>query len=88
MIKVKDGVDLTKYGFKLITDTDDHNYVLDQKYAYQIGYSRRGQYYYYLVDKKGILKIYASEPDGSGGATELSNIIFRMYDDNCFEEVE
>jgi len=42
MIKVKDGVDLTKYGFKLITDTDDHNYVLDQKYAYQIGYSRRG----------------------------------------------
>ncbi len=52
------------------------------EYAFTIGHSRRGQWYYYLVDKDGNIELYASEPDGSGGAVPMDNVIIKLYNDN------
>ena len=60
---------------------DDCNvlYYFDNVYVYEIGHSRRGQFYYFLFDiNTKNFSVIASEPDGSGGAVELPDILIDL----------
>lgn len=75
---------LEKYGFEKLDDVYKENYNVDDSdnlyflngYIYTLGHSRRGQFYYLLCSFIGDFSIYASKPDGSGGALNLSDPIF------------
>ena len=43
----------------------------DAAYILDLGNSRRGQHYYFLVSSKMVLTVFASKPDGSGGELEM-----------------
>lgn len=92
-MKLKEGVKLTalaKYGFELIDaeqERYEENYVV-ANYAleYVVGFSRRGQHYSILVDNEGNFSLYATEPDGSGGAISLKDdIFFQLISDGIVE---
>jgi hypothetical protein len=82
---------LEPYGFK-ICDQDwkeGHGVLGDyctldfhEGYVYEIGHSRRGQFYYILVDTSGNLTLYASEPDGSGSSVNFPDIIIQLILDD------
>lgn len=93
MLKIKDDVDLKeleKFRFdnvdcnlakeELYTDCyGDYISEFDNTYSSYIGFGRRGQEYYCLIDKKTrILYIYASRPDGDGGKCELDDFIYDL----------
>jgi hypothetical protein len=81
-MKIKKGIDyseLEKYGFKLTQDEDD--YTIHDEICYEIGHSRRGQYYYYIIDSDRCVRVYGSKPDGSGGSIALDDVIFQMFKD-------
>lgn len=61
-------------GFKEINKTEYNEYDTHYYYEleYSIGVSRRGQYYYLLINAIGDIRLYASDPDGSGGPTDLT----------------
>jgi len=82
-MKIRKDVDLSRYGFYVCENDEEYN--IYTRWVYKIGHSRRGQLYYYFVDDERNLKIYASEPDGSGGSVVMDDIILRMYEDDCFE---
>lgn len=80
-MKINDNVNLDillDYGFFKV---DENNEELDNTlhyydYAYEIGHSRRGQLYYYLVSAKTRnINVYASEPDGSGAEIGVTNVL-------------
>ena len=82
MLKIKDNVDLKElekfdffYKFPYDTDYSD-DYEFDNKMIYEIGHSRRGQFYFILVDKTSLeISVYATEPDGSGTDVVLYYLI-------------
>jgi len=54
-------------------------YYFDDYLAYNIGHSRRGQYYYILCEKDTLeLSIIATSPDGSGSNCNLPDILVEM----------
>jgi len=84
-MKLKENVDfseLIKLGF-LETNESDNTYEnywgefdinFTNKYAFELGHSRRGQFYYLLVDKESReISIYSTKPDGDGGELYLSS---------------
>jgi len=79
---------LSHYGwtFEEITDQyGDPIYMDDIMFTYKIGHSRRGQFYYYLIMKDRTIKVYASDPDGSGTWIDLDEVIIKMYNDGIIE---
>ena len=89
-MKVKKDIDLTillDYGFQKIDKEDEkenENWTIaSYDYAYNIGHSRRGQFYYLLVDEATrAIDIYASKPDGSGTSIRLPDVLIRLITDN------
>lgn len=85
-MKIKESVNLTDLldlGFSIICkedeDEEDVLYYMDGCYAYNLGHSRRGQFYNLIVGKDRNILLYATKPDGSGGAITMDNIIIRMF---------
>lgn len=86
-MKIKDNVNLDillDYGF----DKIDKNYEETQEditlsyydYAYNLGHTRRGQFYYYLVTATTRkIDIYASKPDGDGGAIVACDVLTLLF---------
>ena len=74
---------LEKYGFSVIQDDED--YVIDGELCYEIGHSRRGQYYYYIAYPDGCIAVYGSRPDGSGGSIRLDDVILKLYQDGLLD---
>ena len=59
----------------------DFDYNFENKYAFNLGHSRRGQFYYLLVDKDSReVYIYSTKPDGDGGELLLNNIFFKLLE--------
>lgn len=58
-------------------DYEDPLFYYEHCYVYDIGSSRRGQWYYLIVKNREIL-VLATKPDGSGGAIALGNIISEL----------
>jgi hypothetical protein len=56
------------------------------EYMYTLGHSRRGQFYYYLVDKSGYISIYASEPDGGGTSINWDSVIIKLFKEGLLNE--
>lgn len=86
VMRIKEGVDLSKYGFEV--RHSDEDLIIDGVLSYEIGHSRRGQFYYFVVDDERRLKIYGSEPDGSPGSLALDGVLLRMFKDGVFEGQE
>lgn len=61
-------------------DEDDPIFHMDG-YVYSIGHSRRGQYYYYIVEKSGLFTIYASKADGDGSNLALDDTFMKLLND-------
>lgn len=79
--------DLLKYHWEY-KGLNDEDWNLENVWIYEIGHSRRGQFYYYLIDMKTeykVLLIYASKPDGSGTFTPLDHTIFDMFKNGLFK---
>ena len=84
--KLKENVDfseLLELGFVETVESDaayqnywgefDTNFI--NKYAFELGHSRRGQFYYILVDKGSReISIYSTKPDGDGGELYLDSV--------------
>jgi hypothetical protein len=83
-MKVKQGTNLEQYGFYQMDDEHDHCIILGGWY-YKLGHSRRGQFYYYIVDLDMNLLIYGSDPDGSNGTIKFDDVIIKMFEDGVFE---
>ena len=79
---------LTSYGWGREEITDkygDSIYMEDVMFTYNLGHSRRGQFYYYFIMKDRTIAIYASEPDGSGTWIEDDDVIIKMFSDGLIE---
>lgn len=81
--------DLTNYGFVKLTsdylheafgDPYDTIYTYEDCYMLNLGHSRRGQFYYFIVHEKGS-EIYASKPDGDGCGISLDNTMIKLIED-------
>lgn len=89
-MKIREDLDLEnlrKYGFKTIKEMRQNSelpeifeYNNDDTWVYEIGHSRRGQYYYLLIIDKEIY-IEASKPDGDGCFVLLPDILLKMFED-------
>ena len=93
-MKLKDGLwigVLLDYGFVEVDkeeDEDDESpYMVDYDYKFEIGHSRRGQFYYLLV-KESTRKIiiYATKPDGSGGVIGCPDVLVKLISDGVIVE--
>jgi len=63
----------------IVEDEDSVLYYFQNVYVYEIGHSRRGQFYYLLFNvNTKTFEILATEPDGSGGSVELPNILIDL----------
>ena len=85
-MKLKENIDfseLLELGFVETVESDaayqnywgefDANFI--NKYAFELGHSRRGQFYYILIDKKSReISIYSTKPDGDGGQLYLDSV--------------
>jgi len=81
---------LLEYGFIKIDkeeEKENENWTISTfDYSFEIGHSRRGQYYFLLLSEKSrTINIYASEPDGNGGIITAPNILIKMSLDGIFE---
>lgn len=98
-MRIKANVDLNeliKLGFEnpidypdeYKNDWGDHDYTFDDKLVFYLESSRRGQSYYLLVDvNTRNLSLYATKPDGDGGAIDFSsNIILKLHSLGYIEE--
>jgi len=70
----------------IIEDEDDPFYYYnDLYYVYNIGHSRRGQFYYILVFTDYTIGLLATKPDGDGGFIEYPDVIIELFKDNLIE---
>ncbi len=91
-MKLKDSVtkeQLEELGFYLYQENEyEYYYSMENKMIYEIGHSRRGQFYYLIVNKSNCIEVFATEPDGSGGSIELANTLLKMFKLGYIEESE
>ncbi len=81
---------LLNYGFekidKELEQKNDEYTIASYHYKFNIGHSRRGQFYYLLVDKNTRnIFIYASKPDGDGTSILFPNVIGQLITDSIVE---
>ena len=81
---------LGRYGFVKITKEFINENCLEgsdiacmEGWVYNMGESRRGQFYYLVCSLEGKFSIVATKPDGSGGALDLEkdSIISKLIRD-------
>ena len=80
---------LGEYGFQELNDDykldncidEDHELKYQSGWVWEIGHSRRGQFYYLICDLKSNIRIFASKPDGSGGTVLAPDILSEMIAD-------
>lgn len=82
---------LKDYDFHKITEDYKREHNLDEtpiKYMYgwiyNMGHSRRGQFYYLICSNEGNFSIVATKPDGGGGAISLeeNDIFSKLFADS------
>ena len=87
--------DLIDNGFSLC-DENNLNYsewdlTMNDTYIYELGYSRKGQFYYYFIDLKSenkVIQVYATKPDGDGTSVDLNiGLIKNLIDKGLVVEV-
>ena len=90
-MRIKENFNLEKlvdYGFE-ITDKEQENEeseIFYSDYKLNLGHSRRGQFYWILVNSGSRnLSIVATMPDGDGGAIRIPNILMRMVEEGIVE---
>lgn len=93
MLKIKDSVDLKeleKFGFfsSFEYETDySEDFEFENTMIYEMGHSRRGQFYFILIDKSSlVMSVYATEPDGSGSDIAMSDVIFDLIQAGLVEK--
>ena len=90
-MKIKKGITLEElkpygWGHEEITDKYGDSINMDDvMFTYNLGHSRRGQFYYYFIMEDRTINIYASEPDGSGTWIEDDDVIIKMFVDGLIE---
>jgi hypothetical protein len=85
-MKVKEELNLEvllNYGFTKIDkeeETENEQYTIAlYDYKFEIGYARRGQFYYLLVgEKTRDIIIYATKPDGGGGSVMCPDVLIKL----------
>lgn len=93
-MKIKENINLEillDYGFVKVDkeeeDERDDSTLSYYDYSFNIGHSRRGQFYYLLVSEKSrIINIYASKSDGSGCSIELTSKLIDLFENGLIEK--
>lgn len=74
------------------SDYDNNDMFIENHYIYNLGHSRRGQFYFYTVDMRSedrSINVYASKPDGTGSYVNLDiNLIVDLIDKGLVVENE
>jgi hypothetical protein len=91
-MKLKENIELSvllNYGFEKIDkelekEEDSDFEIYSSDYKFEVGHSRRGQFYYILVKERKLL-IYATRPDGDGTYIGLPNVLIQMSIDGILE---
>ena len=69
-----------------IVDSESYHYFNEGDYINIIDYSRRGQYYYLLIDSETrIISIGATDADGNGDSVFVPDIFFDLIADDIIE---
>ena len=76
--------ELLKFGFEFPNTEDEDYCIKNADCIYNIGHSRRGQFYYLIVKDKEF-SLFASEPDGDGGAIKMPRVIIDLYESGLIE---
>lgn len=93
MLKIRENVDLKeleKFGF--FSDFEyqtsySEDFEFENQVIYEMGHSRRGQFYFILIDKSSlVMSVYATEPDGSGSNIAMSDVIFDLIQAGLVEK--
>lgn len=84
-MRLKDDFNLTvleEYGFRKIdkeqAERNDEFLLACYEYQFEMGCSRRGQSYHLVVSKEKTFHVFATEPDGSGDAVPMPDILIDM----------
>lgn len=81
-MKIKEHIELSKlldFGFEEKVEYHD-DWEFENKYSYELGHSRRGQFYFLTVDKETrTIKVFATKPDGDGTDIELGGILLDLF---------
>jgi len=84
-----DKTELMKLGFEykeIINTWGDECYETEGNLVYNLGHSRRGQWYYYIINEDTReLSVFATKPDGDGTDVLLDEVVITMYDLGMFE---
>jgi hypothetical protein len=76
---------LKDYGFSEINKEEaieNEDYVASCfSFEFNLGHSRRGQFYSLFVGSDGVIHVYASKPDGDGSSVVIGDVLFRMIQD-------
>lgn len=77
-----------EYRQKYFVISDSHTlYYYENVLVYNIGHSRRGQFYYLILDKTSLqLSILASKADGEGSSISLPDVILKLYKNGLIDE--
>lgn len=88
-MKIKNNINLEillEHGFQKLDDEYkqlnnlDYESVLyyEEGYIFNIGHSRRGQFYYIIIHNTKDISLIASKPDGSGGAVPYPTVLHKL----------
>ena len=94
-MKIKEELNLDtllEYGFEKVNKEEegqgwDTDYtIVMYDYMFTIGHSRRGQFYYLLVNEKDrLIDIYAPKPDGDGTSIKCPDVLIQLMKNNIIE---
>lgn len=86
---VENPLKLTELGFDYMEVENcygDKCYETEGKLVYDLGHSRRGQYYYLIIEDDRTISVFATKPDGDGTSIELDDILFELFENNMLEK--
>jgi hypothetical protein len=78
---------LEYYGFSFYSkedakiEFDEDGYMFENNWVFNVGHSRRGQFYYITVNTKGTVELYASRPDGTPGSIDMPDVLIDLVAD-------
>ena len=74
------------FSYEKITDGwDDECYETRGKLVYNMGHSRRGQFYYLIIEDDCTISVFSTTPDGSGTSVLMDDVIIEMFKNDMFE---
>jgi len=73
------------FDYEQITDDNGECYETKGKLTYNLGHSRRGQFYYLIIENDRSVSVLATEPDGSGTSINIDDVFMKLFKKDMLE---